>query len=60
MVSRSFNGIPADVYDYEGGGKQLAEQGVIFAKGLSGIKARLKLQVILSSDTPYQIAQEFI
>ena len=48
------------MYDYEGGGKQLAEQGVIFAKGLSGIKARLKLQVILSSETPYQIAQEFI
>lgn len=51
LVSRSFNGIAQDVYDYVGGGKRLKEDGVIFANGLSGPKARIKLQVVLSQDT---------
>ncbi|AGY82258.1 MAG: L-asparaginase [Carnobacterium sp.] len=51
LVSRSFNGIAQDVYDYMGGGKQLKEDGVIFATGLSGPKARIKLQVVLSQAT---------
>lgn len=48
LVSRSFNGIVSPVYDYEGGGYQLAQQGVIFSNGLNGPKARLKLLVGLS------------
>lgn len=48
LVSRSFNGIAQDVYDYVGGGKRLKEDGVIFTNGLSGPKARIKLQVVLS------------
>ena len=47
LVSRAFNGIAQDIYDYEGGGKQLKESGVIFAPGMSGPKARIKLLVLL-------------
>ena len=43
LVSRSFNGIVSPVYDYEGGGFRLAEEGLIFSNGLNGPKARLKL-----------------
>ena len=60
MVSRSFNGVPADVYDYTGGGKQLAERGVIYARVSSGIKARIKLQVLLSSRENFNIRDEFM
>ena len=49
LVSRAFNGVTYDVYDYLGGGKQLKQSGVIFTTGLSGQKARLKLSVLLSS-----------
>ena len=49
LVSRAFNGVTYDVYDYLGGGKQLRQSGVIFTTGLSGQKARLKLSVLLSS-----------
>ncbi|QIM66625.1 L-asparaginase [Mannheimia granulomatis] len=48
IVSRAFNGITQDVYDYVGGGKQLKPKGVIFTKGLSGQKARIKLMVLLN------------
>ncbi|QLB18952.1 asparaginase [Mannheimia granulomatis] len=48
IVSRAFNGITQDVYDYVGGGKQLKQKGVIFTKGLSGQKARIKLMVLLN------------
>lgn len=47
LVSRAFNGIAQDIYDYEGGGKQLKDSGVIFAPGLSGPKARIKLLAVL-------------
>lgn len=55
LTSRAFNGIAQDIYDYEGGGKQLKNAGIIFAPGLSGPKARLKLLVVLekSSDHDY-------
>ena len=59
MVSRAFNGITEDVYDYEGGGKQLRQAGVIFTQGLSGVKARIKLLVLLNSQTQVNIAQAF-
>ncbi|OOH86497.1 L-asparaginase [Pasteurellaceae bacterium 15-036681] len=48
LASRAFNGITQDVYDYEGGGKQLKQKGLIFTKGLSGQKARIKLMVLLN------------
>ncbi len=47
LVSRCFSGIVQDVYSYEGGGRILKELGVIFANGLNGPKARLKLMVLL-------------
>lgn len=33
----------------KGGGKQLKQIGIVFAQGLSGVKARIKLLVILNS-----------
>lgn len=59
MVSRAFNGVTEDVYDYSGGGKQLYQKGVIFTQGLSGVKARLKLLVLLNCIQPVNIAEAF-
>ncbi|GGJ85827.1 L-asparaginase [Lentibacillus kapialis] len=47
LVSRCYKGIVQPTYDYDGGGKQLKDMGVIFADGLTGPKARLKLLVTL-------------
>ncbi len=47
-VSRCFNGIAEGVYGYEGGGKSLEDNGVIFATGINGQKARLKLLIGLN------------
>ncbi len=47
LVSRNVNGIVQSVYDYPGGGKELEKLGVIFAKGLTGQKARIKLLLLL-------------
>ena len=49
FVSRAFNGVTQDVYDYEGGGKRFHQNGVIFTTGLSGQKARIKLLVLLEA-----------
>ena len=49
FVSRAFNGVTQDVYDYEGGGKRFQQEGVIFTTGLSGQKARIKLLVLLEA-----------
>ncbi|ULG71035.1 asparaginase [Macrococcus brunensis] len=49
LVSRCFNGIVSNNYDYEGGGYELEKKGVIFSNGLNGQKARLKLIVGLSN-----------
>ena len=49
IVSRCFNGTADPVYGYDGGGKQLKDLGVIFANGLNGQKARIKLLAILES-----------
>ncbi|MFB6465981.1 asparaginase [Cytobacillus sp. Hz8] len=49
LVSRCFNGIAQDVYEYEGGGKHLKDLGVIFSNGLNGQKARLKLLIALET-----------
>ncbi|MBO8163038.1 MAG: asparaginase [Brevibacillus sp.] len=47
IVSRCFNGQVQDLYDYDGGGRQLREMGMIFSNGLNGQKARIKLMVAL-------------
>ncbi|MDF2556458.1 MAG: asparaginase [Bacillales bacterium] len=47
LVSRCFNGIVEDVYDYLGGGRYLKKKGVIFSNGLNGQKARIKLLLAL-------------
>lgn len=59
MVSRAFNGITEDVYDYVGGGKQLKQMGVIYTQGLSGVKARIKLITLLNSDQCTNIQESF-
>ena len=59
MVSRAFNGITEDVYDYPGGGKQLHQMGIIYAQGLSGVKARIKLLMILNANDQVDIASAF-
>ncbi len=48
LVARCFKGVAQDVYDYQGGGKQLKEMGVIFSNGLNGQKARIKLLITLT------------
>lgn len=50
ITSRAFNGIAQDIYAYTGGGKHLKELGIIFAPGLSGPKARIKLLVLLEQN----------
>jgi L-asparaginase len=60
LTSRAFNGVAQDIYAYEGGGKQLKEMGVIFAAGLSGHKARLKLLAVLEETSDlYEIERIF-
>lgn len=49
LVSRCFNGVAAPIYGDIGGGRQLADLGVIFCQGLNGQKARVKLQVAVSA-----------
>lgn len=49
LVSRCFNGVAEDVYDYQGGGVELKKMGIIFCRGLNGQKARIKLLVGLSA-----------
>lgn len=50
ITSRSPKGSVEPVYDYEGGGRDLVEQGVIFARGCPAHKARIKLMVALAAD----------
>lgn len=49
LVSRCFNGIAEGVYGYIGGGKMLEDLGAIFATGINGQKARLKLLIGLNT-----------
>lgn len=61
LVSRCFNGIAQGVYGYAGGGKMLEDIGVIFALGLNGQKARLKLLIGLNqADEPIDVRKFFI
>ncbi|ANZ61343.1 L-asparaginase [Secundilactobacillus paracollinoides] len=48
LVSRCYNGVAQDIYDYEGGGIELTKMGLILCQGLNGQKARIKLLVGLS------------
>ncbi|WP_026313228.1 asparaginase [Actinobacillus capsulatus] len=59
LVSRAFNGVTQDVYDYLGGGKQLKQQNVIFTTGLSGQKARIKLLVLLNQSLNKPLSEYF-
>lgn len=59
LVSRAFNGVTQDVYDYLGGGKQLKQQNVIFTTGLSGQKARIKLLVLLNQELSKPLSAYF-
>lgn len=58
LVSRCFNGIVESTYEYDGGGKQLKEMGIIFSNGLNGQKARLKLMVALELTSNFGELQE--
>jgi L-asparaginase len=59
IVSRCFNGIAQDIYDYNGGGKHLKKLGAIFSTGLNGQKARIKLLIALHSTNEQEKLQEF-
>ncbi len=60
LVSRCFNGIAEPVYDYEGGGKELADMGVIFCNSINSQKARLKLLIALNHGLKDQRLAAFI
>ncbi|UQR05625.1 asparaginase [Enterococcus durans] len=60
LVSRCFNGIAEPVYDYEGGGKELADMGVIFCNSINSQKARLKLLIALNYGLKEQKLVDFI
>lgn len=60
LVSRCFNGIAEPVYDYEGGGKELADMGVIFCNSINSQKARLKLLIALNYGLKEQKLAAFI
>lgn len=60
LVSRCFNGVAQDVYDYEGGGVQLKKLGVTFCHGLNGQKARIKLLVGLSAGLAGSALKHFV
>ncbi|MDP8034284.1 asparaginase [Pasteurella atlantica] len=59
LVSRAFNGVTQDVYDYLGGGCRLKQEGVIFTTGLSGQKARIKLLILLNQQLNQSISDYF-
>ncbi|EGO7853277.1 asparaginase [Enterococcus faecalis] len=60
LVSRCSNGIAEDIYDYAGGGVGLKKMGVVFARGLNGPKARIRLIVGLNSGKNPAELKEFL
>ncbi|RYG73626.1 asparaginase [Lentibacillus lipolyticus] len=58
LVSRCYQGIVQPTYGYEGGGRELKELGVIFANGLTGPKARIKLLVALEQTNKPDMLKE--
>ncbi|RXK19290.1 asparaginase [Macrococcus sp. DPC7161] len=59
LVSRCFNGIVSNTYQYEGGGYNLEKMGLIFSNGLNGQKARLKLIIGLSNGYQGEALKEY-
>ena len=63
LASRCLTGSVQGIYDYFGGGKSLKTKEVkdiIFSNGLSGVKSRLKLAVLLEKTSdPKEIEEEF-
>ncbi|WP_164218994.1 asparaginase [Virgibacillus sp. YIM 98842] len=53
IVSRCYQGIVQPTYSYEGGGSDLQRMGLIFANGLNGPKARLKLLIALEMEKDF-------
>ena len=60
LVSRCSNGIAEDIYDYEGGGIPLRKMGVMFVKGLTGPKARLRMLVGINARLSHHEFREFM
>jgi L-asparaginase len=58
ITSRSPGGAVEPVYDFEGGGRDLAERGAIFARGIPAHKARIKLMVALAADPRPKTVEE--
>lgn len=59
LVSRCFNGVVLDTYEYEGGGKQLKEMGLLFCNGINGPKARIKLMLALELTTDLKELEQY-
>lgn len=59
IVSRSLKGVVQPVYGYEGGGKQIENLGCIFARNLTGQKARLKLLLALHHTSDLHKLRQF-
>lgn len=60
LVSRCYNGVAQDIYDYEGGGIELTKMGLILCQGLNGQKARIKLLVGLSNGMTDTELRQFV
>lgn len=60
LVSRCSNGIAEDIYDYEGGGIPLRKMGVMFVKGLTGPKARLRMLVGINARLSHHELRQFM
>ncbi|MEO1768206.1 asparaginase [Candidatus Enterococcus ferrettii] len=60
LVSRCFNGIAEPVYDYRGGGIELAEKGVIFCRGINSQKARIKLLIAMNANLSQEQLKQFM
>ncbi|MDY3042329.1 asparaginase [Streptococcus pluranimalium] len=60
LVSRCFNGIAEPVYAYQGGGVDLATNGVMFVKELNSQKARLKLLIAINAGLKEEALKDYI
>ena len=54
ITTRCLQGATFALYDYVGGGADLASLGAIFTRGLCSCKARIKLAVLLSAGVPWE------
>ncbi|TGB04508.1 asparaginase [Halobacillus salinus] len=60
LVSRCYQGVVQDTYGYAGGGRQLRDMGIIFANGVTGPKARIKLMIALEmTNNPTELQHMF-